>query len=66
MMVGFPAGEADGHQLANHSDAVVTYLEIGDRTADDEAYYPDNDLIAKSGANGQLIFTHKDGTLYES
>lgn len=66
MMAGFPAGEADGHQLVNHSEAVVIYLEIGDRTADDEAYYPDNDLIAKSGADGHRIFTHKDGTLYQS
>ncbi len=40
--------------------------QIGDRTADDQAYYPDNDLIAKSGADGDRIFTHKDGTLYQS
>ncbi len=30
MMAGFPAGEADGHQLVNRSNAVVVYLEIGD------------------------------------
>ncbi|WP_414527998.1 cupin domain-containing protein [Nodularia chucula] len=73
MMAGFPAGEEDGHQLVNRSNAVVVYLEIGDRlrrgfadrTPDDEVYYPDNDLIAKSSADGQTIFTHQDGTLYE-
>lgn len=66
MMAGFPAGEEDGHQLVNRSDIVVIYLEIGDRTPDDEAYYPDDDLMVKSGVNGERIFTTKDGALYES
>lgn len=66
MMAGFPAGKADGHQLVNHSQAAVVYLEIGDRTPDDEAYYPDDDLVAKSDAEGNRIFTHQDGALYES
>lgn len=66
MMAGFPAGEEDGHQLVNHSHEVVVYLEIGDRTPDDEVHYPDNDLIAKSGADGYPIFTYKDGSLYDS
>jgi uncharacterized cupin superfamily protein len=66
MMAGFPAGEENGHQLINHSDAEVIYLEVGDRTSDDEAYYPDDDLIAKAGANGERIFTTKDGSLYNS
>ncbi|MEA5514032.1 cupin domain-containing protein [Nodularia sp. UHCC 0506] len=74
MMAGFPAGEEDGHQLVNRSKSSVVYLEIGDRlrrgfahrTPDDEVYYPDHDLIAQPGADGNTIFTHKDGTLYES
>jgi len=66
MMAGFPAGEDDGHQLINRSDTVVIYLEVGDRTPDDEAYYPDDDLMAKTGENGKRIFTTKDGKLYES
>ncbi|MCG6135850.1 MAG: cupin domain-containing protein [Nostoc sp. LLA-1] len=66
MMAGFPAGEEDGHQLVNRSHEVVIYLEIGDRTADDQVYYPDNYLIAKRGTNGHTIFTHQDGTLYDS
>jgi uncharacterized cupin superfamily protein len=65
MMAGFPAGEADGHQLVNRSHAVVVYLEIGDRTPDDEGNYPDDDLIAKLGSDGNYIFLHKDGTPYE-
>ncbi|HYW18287.1 MAG TPA: cupin domain-containing protein [Nodularia sp. (in: cyanobacteria)] len=66
MMAGFPGGEEDGHQLVNRSNAVVVYLEIGDRTPDDQVYYPDNDLIAQRGADGHTIFIHQDGTLYES
>ncbi|MBW4631644.1 MAG: cupin domain-containing protein [Iphinoe sp. HA4291-MV1] len=65
MMAGFPAGEADGHQLVNRSNAVVVYLEIGDRSPDDQVNYPDDDLIAKASPGG-WIFTHKDGVLYES
>ncbi|MCC5639348.1 cupin domain-containing protein [Nostoc sp. CHAB 5844] len=64
MMAGFPAGEEDGHQLVNRSEKIVIYLEIGDRTPDDEGYYPDDDLVAKVGVNGERIFTTKDGTLY--
>lgn len=65
MMAGFPAGEADGHQLMNKSQAMAIYLEVGDRTPDDEVYYPDEDLIAKSSNDGVWIFTHKNGDLYE-
>jgi len=66
MMAGFPAGEEDGHHLVNHSEDIVIYLEVGDRTADDEACYPDDDLIAKADPNGKWIFTTKDGKLYQS
>lgn len=65
MMAGFPAGEPDGHHLVNRSHAVVVYLEIGDRTPNDEGNYPDDDLIAKLGSDGNYIFLHKDGTPYE-
>ncbi|TAE52684.1 MAG: cupin domain-containing protein [Nostocales cyanobacterium] len=65
MMAGFPAGEENGHQLVNNSDAEVIYLEVGDRTPEDEVYYPDDDLIAKSSDDGKWIFTHKDGTLFD-
>ncbi|MEA5553382.1 cupin domain-containing protein [Anabaena cylindrica UHCC 0172] len=66
MMVGFPAGEMDGHQLVNKSPEIGIYLEVGDRTPGDEAHYPDDDLIAKSSDDGKWIFTHKDGTLYDT
>ncbi len=62
-MAGFPAGNADGHHLINKSDSVVLYLEIGDRTPEDEVNYPDTDLIAKYTPQG-WIFTRQDGTSY--
>jgi uncharacterized cupin superfamily protein len=65
MAAGFPAGEADGHHLINRSNAVVEYLEVGDRTPNDVANYPDNDLIAKDNS-GVWVFAHKDGSPYNS
>jgi uncharacterized cupin superfamily protein len=63
-MVGFPAGEADGHHLINHSDSLVIYLEIGDRTAGDEVTYPDADLLAHN-SSGTWTFTRKDGSSFD-
>ncbi|ELS05551.1 hypothetical protein Xen7305DRAFT_00052980 [Xenococcus sp. PCC 7305] len=51
-IAGFPAGEANGHHLINNSDAIVTYLEIGDRTAGDQVTYPDANLSAKMTEQG--------------
>lgn len=63
---GFPAGVARGHCLINRSqEKVATYLEIGDRTANDKVVYPDDDLVAQDSFNG-WIFKRKDGTLYET
>lgn len=61
---GLNKGQGIGHQIANNSDEVVTYLEIGDRSPDDQVEYPDNDLCAKSEADGSWSFLHKDGTPY--
>jgi uncharacterized cupin superfamily protein len=57
----FPKGEADGHHLVNKSDAPCVCLEIGTRSQDDVALYPDVDLKidAKRGH-----FTKRDGTPY--
>lgn len=65
MVAGFPAGLADGHHLTNRCNSVAMYLEIGDRTPEDEVNYPDVDLIAKHSDHG-WIFSRKDGSLYES
>lgn len=62
---GFPAGEANGHCLYNHTNEIATYLEIGDRTPNDSGNYPDDDLVAIATEQGWQ-FTHKDGTPYSS
>ena len=59
MVAGFPAGKSDGHHLVNRSALPATYLEIGDRRAQDECHYPDIDLLLSGGS-----FKHKDGTPY--
>jgi uncharacterized cupin superfamily protein len=65
MAAGFPANEANGHHLVNRSSVVGVYLEVGDRTSNDEATYPDHDLIAKASPDDKFsIFIHKDGTPY--
>ena len=63
MAAGFPAGKADGHQLVNRSDKPAVYLEIGDRTPDDEAGYPDVDLVARV-VDGASRFFRKNGEPY--
>jgi uncharacterized cupin superfamily protein len=63
MCAGFKAGTGNGHRLLNETADDVVYLEIGDRSADDEAHYPDADLKAML-VEGQWRFVHKDGTPY--
>ena len=59
---GFKAGEPNGHQLQNRSDADVVLLEIGARNPErDGVDYPDIDLTIRAGTRE---FLHKDGTPY--
>jgi uncharacterized cupin superfamily protein len=61
MAAGFPAGEADGHQLINRSDQPAIYLEVGTRNpSQDRAVYPDDDLLVEPGR----LFCHRDGSPY--
>ena len=62
--VGFPAGSGLAHQLINRSSLLVAYIEIGDRTPEDQVVYPDDDIAIKFAPNGELGFTHKDGSPY--
>ncbi|KAB8335424.1 cupin domain-containing protein [Scytonema tolypothrichoides VB-61278] len=64
MAAGFPANEANGHHLVNRSSVVAVYLEVGDRTPNDEATYPDHDLMTQASPDGKFRFIHKDGTPY--
>ncbi|HSI44517.1 MAG TPA: cupin domain-containing protein [Methylotenera sp.] len=63
MCAGFKAGTANGHHLINETLEDVVYLEVGDRTMEDEGHYPDDDLKA-SVVDGVWRFTHKDGSPY--
>lgn len=64
MCAGFKAGAGDGHHLVNRTSAEVLYLEIGDRSAGDAVTYPDDDITADYGADGQWRYIHKDRTPY--
>ena len=66
MCAGFKAGTGNGHHLVNRTGRDVLILEVGDRTADDSAIYPDDDLVAVLGPDGRWGYTHKDGTPYSS
>ena len=63
MAATFPAGEANGHHLVNKSGKPATYLEIGSRSPDEDAEYPDIDLRLTK-RNGKAAFLHKSGEPY--
>ena len=61
MAAGFPAGVADGHHLVNRTCRPALYLEVGDRSPEDEVHYPDHDLFV---ARRDFVFRHKNGEPY--
>jgi uncharacterized cupin superfamily protein len=63
MAAGFPADVEDGHHLINRSDAPARYLEVGTRSPDDVARYPDIDLVGRNSPQGRL-FTNRKGEAY--
>lgn len=63
MCAGFKAGTGNGHRLINETAEEVVYLEVGDRTPDDEVSYPDDDLKALA-VDGKRVFVHGDGSPY--
>ncbi len=60
MAACFPAGEANGHHLVNKSAATATYLEVGTRSPDEDADYPDIDLRLEK-RDGKAVFMRKSG-----
>ncbi len=62
-VAGFPAGRADGHHLVNKGDASASYLEVGDRNAEDVGSFPDIDLHYGPTPDGH-IFSNKKGERY--
>lgn len=61
MVVGFRAGDGNGHQLINRSAKDAVYLVVSNRHPDDTADYPDEDLAVKKDASGRYVFTRKNG-----
>lgn len=49
MIAGFRAGEPNGHHLTNRSNAVARVLEVGTRTAEETAHYPDIGMMYREG-----------------
>ena len=56
-------GSKNAHHFINRSNAPARYLEIGDRTPGDNAFYPDDDLLWIEDENG-VHTAHKDGRPY--
>jgi uncharacterized cupin superfamily protein len=63
MCAGFAAGGA-AHHLVNRGASDVVFLEVGDRQAGDEVFYPADDIRAVMGSDGKWRFAHKDGMPY--
>jgi uncharacterized cupin superfamily protein len=56
---GFKAGEPDGHHLQNCGEATAMILEVGTRSPEPHAEYPDIDLRVTA-----FGYVRKDGTPY--
>jgi uncharacterized cupin superfamily protein len=63
MAACFPAGDANGHQLVNRTDAPATYLEVGTRSREEDVEYPGIDLLLER-RDGTGRFLHKSGEPY--
>ena len=59
-VVGFRAGDGNGHQLVNRSDANAVLLVMSNRHPEDVATYPDDDLAVKK-VGGKHVFSSKSG-----
>jgi uncharacterized cupin superfamily protein len=57
MTAGFRAGTANAHHLINRSDRPARVLEIGTRTAEESAHYPDIGMMVREDASGWGYFT---------
>jgi uncharacterized cupin superfamily protein len=64
MAAGFPAGNPNGHTLANRSNSDVLAMEVGDRPRVEDVTYPDIDM-ANAVRDGKPHFIHKDGSSFD-
>jgi uncharacterized cupin superfamily protein len=63
MAAGFPAGNRDGHHLINRSDRPARVLEVGTRSGNEYAEYPDIDMKVEE-RDGHSRFMRKGGEPY--
>jgi uncharacterized cupin superfamily protein len=64
-VVGFKAGDDDGHHLVNRSGRPVRYLEVGSRRLEvDRVFYPDDEVELRPDGSRRRRMTRKDGTPY--
>ena len=64
MVVGFQAGDPDGHHLINESDQEASVLVAGSRSKQDQVHYPDDDIQWLQSESGSWYAARKDGTPY--
>ena len=55
----FPAGQKAGHHLFNHTDAICTFMTIGENRSHDVCYYP-HEGIARVKATREVLKLQKD------
>lgn len=58
----FPAGDANGHHIANKSEHDSEFVVVGTRTAKETGWYSDIDMKVEV-ADGQMAFLRKDGSV---
>jgi uncharacterized cupin superfamily protein len=63
MCAGFKAGNGNGHCLKNLTDKPVTYLEVGTRSSNEQAWYSDIDMKV-SILDRVSKYTKKDGSSF--
>lgn len=59
----FPAGDPNGHCIANNSTTEARFLVVGTRTPTETAHYSDIDMMIHMDEAG-AAFSHRDGTPY--
>jgi uncharacterized cupin superfamily protein len=57
MTAGFRAGTGNGHHLVNRSGTTARVIEVGTRTVEEVAHYPDIAMMVREDANGWGYFT---------
>jgi uncharacterized cupin superfamily protein len=57
MTAGFRAGTGNGHHLINRSGRSARVIEVGTRTVEEVAHYPDIGMMVRDAAGGSDYFT---------